>query len=71
MATARIEGLIEELRRNYALVIVTHGMQQAIRISDDTAFLNRGVLVEHGPTATLFSQPAQLETEEFVTGRFG
>ncbi|MEO6953475.1 MAG: phosphate ABC transporter ATP-binding protein [Polyangia bacterium] len=71
VATARIEGLIEELRRSCALVVVTHGMQQAIRISDDTAFLNRGVLVEHGPTTTLFSQPVQLETEEFVTGRFG
>ena len=71
IATARIEELIDELKRSYTLVIVTHSMQQAIRISDDTAFLNRGGLVEHGPTQRLFSQPAQLETEEFVTGRFG
>jgi phosphate transport system ATP-binding protein len=53
------------------IVVVTHGMQQAIRISDDTLFLNAGVVIEHGPTYQLFHQPVQVETEEFVTGRFG
>jgi phosphate transport system ATP-binding protein len=71
IATARIEELIDELKRSYALVIVTHSMQQAIRVSDDAAFIDGGRLVEHGLTQRLFSQPTEVQTEEFVTGRFG
>ncbi len=71
IATAHIEELIDELKRSYTLVVVTHSMQQAIRISDDTLFINQGRSVEHGPTHRLFSQPVAQETEEFVTGRFG
>jgi phosphate transport system ATP-binding protein len=71
LATARIEDLILELKRNYTIIIVTHNMQQAARISDDTAFFYLGELVEFGSTSKLFTHPAKKQTEDYVTGRFG
>jgi len=70
-STASIEALIRQLRSNYTIVIVTHNMQQASRISDTTAFLYEGRLVENGPTDLLFTTPAQKQTEDYVSGRFG
>ena len=71
IATQHIEGLILELKKDYTIIIVTHNMQQAARISDYTAFLYMGELVEYGPTATLFTNPVEERTEAYVTGRFG
>jgi phosphate transport system ATP-binding protein len=70
-STARIEDLIDELKQNYTIVIVTHNMQQAARVSDQTAFFCHGRLVEVGPTRQIFQNPAQKETEDYITGRFG
>ncbi|MGO8674509.1 MAG: phosphate ABC transporter ATP-binding protein PstB [Limisphaerales bacterium] len=70
-ATARIEDLILELKESFTLVIVTHNMQQAARVSDYTAFFNMGQLVEYGPTLKIFTNPAKQQTEDYVTGRFG
>jgi phosphate transport system ATP-binding protein len=70
-ATASIEDLIEELRGKYTVIIVTHNMQQAARVSDLTAFLYEGVLIEFGPTKQLFTNPAEKATEDYITGRFG
>ena len=70
-ASARIEDLIQELRNNYTIVIVTHNMQQAGRISDETAFLYEGNLVEYGATKKIFTQPNEKRTEDYITGRFG
>jgi phosphate transport system ATP-binding protein len=71
LATAKIEDLILELKRDYTIVIVTHNMQQAARISDLTAFFYLGELVEYGPTSKLFTHPTRKQTEDYVTGRFG
>ena len=71
IATQRIEDLIYELKRHYTIVIVTHNMQQAARVSDFTAFFWLGRLVEYGPTEQIFTTPAQKQTEDYVTGRFG
>ena len=71
IATARIEELIVELKREYTIVIVTHNMQQAARVSDRTAFLEAGRLVEFAETRTLFTNPTQPRTEAYITGRFG
>ena len=71
IATAKIEELIDELKQDYTIVIVTHNMQQAIRVSDFTAIFYLGELVEHGPTEQLFTRPARRETEDYVTGKFG
>jgi phosphate transport system ATP-binding protein len=71
IATARIEELIDELKARYTIVIVTHNMQQAIRISDYTAFFYLGQLVEHGKTNDLFTHPQKEQTEDYVTGKFG
>jgi phosphate transport system ATP-binding protein len=71
LATARIEDLILELKKNYTIIIVTHNMQQAARISDDTAFFYLGELVEFGLTSKLFTNPSKKQTEDYVTGRFG
>jgi phosphate transport system ATP-binding protein len=71
LATARIEDLILELKREYTIVIVTHNMQQAARISDWTAFFYLGELVEYGTTSKIFTNPAKKQTEDYVTGRFG
>jgi phosphate transport system ATP-binding protein len=70
-ATARIEELILELKREYTIIVVTHNMQQAARISDYTAFLNLGRLVEYDTTKRIFTRPVQKQTEDYVTGRFG
>jgi phosphate transport system ATP-binding protein len=71
MATAKIEELILDLKNNFTIVIVTHNMQQAARISDYTAFFYLGDLVEYDRTAKMFTNPAQKQTEDYVTGRFG
>ncbi len=71
VSTAHIEDLLFELKENYTIVIVTHNMQQAARVSDYTAFLENGVLVEFGDTERVFTKPEQSRTEEYVTGRFG
>ncbi|HZT21476.1 MAG TPA: phosphate ABC transporter ATP-binding protein PstB [Verrucomicrobiae bacterium] len=71
LATAKIEELILELKKDYTIVIVTHNMQQAARASDYTAFFYLGELVEFGPTAKIFTSPKQKRTEDYVTGRFG
>ncbi len=71
IATARIEELIDELRRNYAIVIVTHSMQQAARVSQRTAYFHLGYLVEVGYTQNLFTNPKHKLTEDYITGRFG
>lgn len=70
-STDRIEDLVFELKRNYTIVIVTHNMQQAARISDWTGFFFQGNLVELGNTKQLFTKPAQKQTEDYITGRFG
>jgi len=70
-ATSRIEDLIAELRGKYTIIIVTHNMQQAARVSDFTAFLYEGVLVEFGPTKEIFTKPREKRTEDYITGRFG
>jgi phosphate transport system ATP-binding protein len=71
IATAKIEALIHELKAKYTMVIVTHNMQQAARVSDSTAFLYLGRLVEFGPTSQIFTAPERKETEDYITGRFG
>jgi len=71
IATQHIEELIYELKRDYTIVIVTHNMQQAARVSDYTGFLYLGELVEYGPTEALFTNPREERTEAYLTGRFG
>lgn len=70
-STARVEELISELREKYTIIIVTHNMQQAARVSDYTAFLYEGVMVEFGITEALFVKPLHKQTEDYITGRFG
>ena len=71
ISTSKIEELAMQLKERYTIVIVTHNMQQAVRISDRTAFFLLGELIEHGETEKLFSQPKRGETEDYITGRFG
>ena len=71
ISTSRIEDLIQELKANYTIVIVTHNMQLAVRVSDTTAFFLLGDLVEYGDTEKIFSTPADKRTEDYITGRFG
>jgi phosphate transport system ATP-binding protein len=71
IATARIEELIDELRQNYTIVIVTHSMQQAARVSQRTAFFHLGILVEAGDTEHIFTNPEDQRTQDYITGRFG
>ena len=71
IATARIEELIHELRESLTIVIVTHNMQQAARVSDATAFFYLGELIERGPTEQIFTNPKETRTEDYVTGKFG
>lgn len=71
IATAKIEALIDELRENYSIVIVTHSMQQAARVSDRTAYFHLGTLVELGKTEQIFTNPKHKLTEDYITGRFG
>lgn len=71
IATAQVEELIDELRQNYSVVIVTHSMQQAARVSQKTAFFHLGNLVEYGETGTIFTNPEDPRTESYITGRIG
>lgn len=71
ISTGKIEELAEELKKNYTIVMVTHNMQQAVRISDRTAFFLLGELVEYGETKQIFSNPRDKRTEDYITGRFG
>lgn len=71
IATSKIEDLIEELKKNYTIVIVTHSMQQAARISDKTAFFLMGEMIETGDTKKIFTTPLDKRTEDYITGRFG
>ncbi|HUG45519.1 MAG TPA: phosphate ABC transporter ATP-binding protein PstB [Sphingomicrobium sp.] len=71
IATAKIEELIHELRGRYAIVIVTHNMQQAARVSQRTAFFHLGELVEYGKTSEIFTNPRKTKTQDYITGRFG
>ena len=71
ISTSKIEQLIEELKHQYTIAIVTHNMQQAARVSDYTAFMYLGELVEHDVTSTIFSNPGKQQTEDYITGRFG
>jgi phosphate transport system ATP-binding protein len=71
IATAIIEELIDELRANYTIVIVTHSMQQAARVSQKTAFFHLGKLIEHGATEQIFSNPREKQTEDYISGKFG
>jgi len=71
IATAKIEDLIHELKLRYTIVIVTHNMQQAARVSDQTAFFYMGDLIEVGPTEQIFTNPTEQRTEDYVTGKFG
>ena len=71
IATAKIEELMDELMQNYTIVIVTHSMQQAARVSQRTAFFHLGDLVEEGPTEAIFNNPKERRTQDYITGRFG
>ena len=71
IATAKIEELIDELRENYSIVIVTHSMQQAARVSQKTAFFHLGILVEYDDTSKIFTNPTDQRTQDYITGRFG
>ncbi|WP_454830029.1 phosphate ABC transporter ATP-binding protein PstB [Pseudoxanthomonas wuyuanensis] len=71
ISTSKIEQLIEDLKGDYTIAIVTHNMQQAARVSDYTAFMYLGELIEHDATATIFSKPGKRQTEDYITGRFG
>ena len=71
IATAKVEELIDELRANYTIVIVTHSMQQAARVSQRTAFFHLGILVEEGDTDQIFTNPVDKRTQDYITGRFG
>ena len=71
ISTSKIEELAIELKKQYTIVIVTHNMQQALRISDRTAFFLLGELIEYDDTERIFSTPSQKKTEDYITGRFG
>lgn len=71
ISTAKIEDLVEELKNNYTIIMVTHNMQQATRVSDKTAFLLNGEIIEYGKTSEIFSVPKDKRTEDYITGRFG
>jgi phosphate transport system ATP-binding protein len=71
LSTQKIEQLITDLKHDYTIVVVTHNMQQAARVSDYTAFMYLGKLIEFGATKKVFTQPAERQTEEYITGRFG
>jgi phosphate transport system ATP-binding protein len=71
IATAKIEELMDELKANYTIIIVTHSMQQAARVSETTAFFHLGVLVETGKTEDIFTAPKDRRTQDYITGRFG
>ncbi len=71
IATAKIEELIDELKDNFTIIIVTHSMQQAARVSNMTAFFNMGKIVEYDTTDKIFTNPSQQKTQDYITGRFG
>jgi phosphate transport system ATP-binding protein len=71
ISTAKVEELVSELKKDYTVAIVTHNMQQAARVSDFTAYMYLGELVEFGQTEQIFMKPAKQETEDYITGRFG
>ena len=71
ISTAKVEELVSELKADYTVAIVTHNMQQAARVSDFTAYMYLGELVEFGETDQIFMKPARQETEDYITGRFG
>jgi len=71
IATARIEGLIDDLKQQFTIVIVTHSMQQAARISERTAFFHLGKIIEYGDTSQIFTNPKMQQTQDYITGRFG
>ena len=71
ISTAKIEDLVVELKKDYTIIIVTHNMQQAVRISDKTAFFLLGEVIEYHETEKLFSVPQDKRTEDYITGRFG
>jgi phosphate transport system ATP-binding protein len=71
IATAKIEDLINELKENYTIIIVTHSMSQASRVSSKTAFFHLGNLVEYGETGKIFTKPDKEQTNDYITGRFG
>jgi phosphate transport system ATP-binding protein len=71
ISTAKIEELIDELKDDYTIVIVTHNMQQAARVSEYTAFMYLGELIEYGDTSRIFTQPEKPQTQNYITGRFG
>ena len=71
ISTSKIEDLTQQLKKEYTIIMVTHNMQQAVRISDNTAFFLLGELVEYGNTEKMFSQPYDKRTEDYITGRFG
>lgn len=71
ISTLKIEELINELKEKYTIVIVTHNMQQAARVSDYTAFMYMGDLIEIGATTQIFTKPAKKQTEDYITGRYG
>lgn len=71
IATAKVEELIDELRENYTIVIVTHSMQQAARVSQQTAMFHLGYLVEVSDTDTIFTNPSDPKTQDYITGRYG
>ncbi|MBL26076.1 MAG: phosphate ABC transporter ATP-binding protein, partial [Rhodospirillaceae bacterium] len=71
IATAKVEELIDDLREHFTIVIVTHNMQQAARVSQKTAFFHLGIMVEYGDTEELFTNPRDQKTQDYITGRFG
>ena len=71
ISTSKIEELVDRLKKDYTIVIVTHNMSQALRISDKTVFFLLGEIIEEGPTLELFERPKKKKTEEYITGRFG
>jgi phosphate transport system ATP-binding protein len=71
LATLRIEELMQELKKDYTIIIVTHNMQQAARVSDDTGFMLLGELIEFGPTQNIFTHPVDQRTEDYITGKYG
>ncbi|HEX2138558.1 MAG TPA: phosphate ABC transporter ATP-binding protein, partial [Woeseiaceae bacterium] len=71
IATLKIEDLMRDLVKDYTIVIVTHNMQQAARVSDYTAFMYMGDLIEYGDTDTIFTRPRKKQTEDYITGRYG
>ena len=71
ISTSKIEDLVIELKKDYTIIMVTHNMQQAVRVSDKTAFFLLGEVIEYGGTEQIFSMPKEKKTEDYITGRFG